>query len=1079
MKLKFKPWAIGPGVSKLLMIMKLVIAILFITLTQVHASSLAQTVTVHAKNVPIEKVLKKITRQGDYHFIYDSKLEVLQTKTVTIDADHASLKEVLDECLAGLPVTYTIIQQTVAIKGVTPPVQEHSNMTVTGTVTDEKGTPLAGASVRIKDKVLAVTTDINGNFSLTAENGAVLVISYTGYITREITLTGQTSLTVTLKEQVKDLGEVVVVGYGNQRKSDITGAISVVSGKAMESRPNSQFGDLIEGKTAGVQVMSSSGKPSDGFSIRIRGTSSINSNSDALYVVDGVPISDTRSLNPADIESISILKDASSAAIYGAQGANGVVLITTKKGKAGKSVVQFDSYLGSSSVRKELSVLNAEQYKALMIEMGQNTDWSQYTANTNWQDEVFQHGRSQNYQVSISGRNEKTGYYISGGWMGQVGAVRSSEMDRGNFRVNLDQKVKDWFKVGANVAYTRYHDVGLNDNLQVNSGGVILGALTTPPVIGVYNADGTFTRNPFQDWENPLASTDGVKQGYVTQRILGNMFSEINFIPELKWRANIGIDNSNSTYHSFRDPFHTDQGRSNGGISDYNTNLANFWIVENTLTYTKSIQKHNFTALGAVVFQKNNWENSYIERRGFTGDAVTTPNGGATVSNATADISAKANQSYLSRVTYDYDNRYLLTANFRADNSSNFGPGHRWGYFPSFSAGWRISKEQFFKTDFINDLKLRAGWGIVGNDQIGNLAYLAQVGVSATYPIGATTYPGTYPSTIGDSNLKWEQTQQTDIALDVSFLQSRINLTAEVYNKKTTDLLLYLPIPYSTGLNTGIRNVGAVRNNGLELSLNTKNFVNEFKWESDFNISFNRNKILNLVGQQIPGAALSSREDIALNKQGYPLGMFYGYVADKVDPVTGNLFYLDSKGNDTFNPNAATDRVFIGNPNPKFIYGFTNSFSYKSFALTVFLQGTYGNDVFDATRIETEAMEGPKNQSTAVLRRWEQAGDITDIPRSGNSNNSRVSSRFVEDGSYLRVKTATLSYNLPKSLLSKAKIASAKVYVTGENLFTITGYSGYDPEVNFAGANSNTVLGIDYGTFPQTRNLIFGLSVQF
>lgn len=1079
MKLKLKPGAIGLPWSKLFMIMKLIIAILFITLVQVHAGTLAQNVTIHEKNVSIEKVLKQITRQSGYHFIYDSKLDVLKTKKVTIDADQVTIGAILDQCLTGVPVGYTIIQQTIALKGIaqTPPVQ--ANITVTGTVTDEKGAPLIGASVRIKGKQVGVATDLNGAFSLKdVENNAILIVSYTGYITREIPLTGQSQLKITLKQQINDLGEIVVVGYGSQRKGDITGAVSTVSGKELESRPNSQFGNLIEGKTAGVQVLSSSGKPSDGFNIRIRGTSSINSSSEPLYVVDGVPVSDTRSLNPGDIESLSILKDASSAAIYGAQGANGVVLITTKKGKAGKAKVELDAYMGNSSIRKKLDLLNAAQYKALMIEMGQNTDWTQYTANTDWQDEIFQHGRSQNYQLSISGKSDKTSYYISGGWMGQVGAVRSSEMDRGGLRVNLDQAINKWFKVGTNIAYTHYHDVGLTDNIQVNNGGVIFGALNTPPVIGVYNADGTFTRNPFQDWENPLANTDGVQQGYVSQRLLGNVFSEINFLPELKFRTNVGIDNSNGVYKKFVDPFRTDAGRSNKGISDYNTDQENYWIVENTLSYTKTIQKHNFSALGAVVFQRNDWEKNAVERVGFTGSAVTTPGGGATVTNASADVSAKANQSYLSRVTYDYDSKYLLTANFRADNSSNFGPGHRWGYFPSFSAGWRISREKFFKFDLINDLKLRAGWGIVGNDQIGSYAYLAQVGVSSSYPIGGTILPGTYPSSIGNSDLKWEQTQQTDLALDVSFLQSRINFTAEVYNKKTTDLLLYLPIPFSTGLNTGIRNVGSVQNRGLELSLNTKNFVNKFKWETDFNISFNRNKIIDIVGQQITGGGVSLRDDITLNKQGYPLGMFYGYVADKVDPATGDLFYLDSKGNSTFSPNAATDKVFIGDPNPDFIYGLTNTFSYKNFSLNVFLQGTYGNDVFNATRLETEAMEGPKNQSTAVLRRWIKSGDVTDIPRSNNINNSRASTRFIEDGSYLRVKTLTLGYNLPQSILSKVKISNAKLYVTGENIFTITGYTGYDPEVNYAGGN-NTIQGIDYGTYPQTRNLIFGLNVSF
>jgi len=948
---------------------------------------------------------------------------------------------------------------------------------VTGTVKEKTGAPLPGVSIVLEGTKRASSTDANGRFSINATKGSVLIFNMVGFKAQKINV-NDSPINITLVDDVKELAEVVVVGYGSQRKGNITGSVAVISDKALESRPNTQFGNLIQGKTAGVQVLSSSGKPSEGFSIRIRGTSSINTSSEPLYVVDGVPVSDTRSLNPADFESISVLKDASSAAIYGAQGANGVVLITTKKGKAGKTKVDFNSYFGSSSVWKKLDVLNSAQYQALMTEIGQNTDWSLYTANTNWQDKVFQNGRSQNYQLSMSGANDKTTYYVSGGWMQQVGAVRSSEMDRANFKVNLEQKVNNWAKVGTNLAYTRYHDVSLNDNQAVNQGGVILGVLSTPPIIDVYNADGTFTRNPLQDWENPIATTDGVDRGYKNQRLLGNIFSEINFIPELKLRTNVGIDFGNAATNSFQDPVRTGWGRANGGIGIYNTNLSNYWIVENTLSYAKTIQKHNFSALGAVVFQKNNWESSGIERRKFTGSAVVTPNGGSVVQIASTDKSAKANQSFLSRVTYDYDGKYLLTANFRADNSSNFGPGHRWGYFPSFSTGWRVSREKFFQADFVNDLKLRAGWGIVGNDQIRNYAYLARVGVTASYPVGPTILPGTYPSSIGNSDLKWEETQQTNLAVDLSILRSRVNFTAEVYKKKTTDLLLELPIPYSTGFGSGIQNIGSVQNKGLEFLLNTKNFVNKFQWETDFNMSFNRNKVLNIVGQEISGGGVSGRGDVALNREGYPLGMFYGYVADIVDPVTGNLFYLDAKGNSTFSPNPDTDRVFIGNPNPDFIYGLTNTFSFKNFGLSVFLQGTQGNDVFNATRIETEAMEGPKNQSAAVLRRWAKSGDITDIPRSGNSSNSRISTRFVEDGSFLRVKTATLSYNLPKSVLSKAKISNARVYLTGENLFTITGYSGFDPEVNFAGS-SNTVQGIDYGTYPQTRNLIFGLSVSF
>lgn len=1050
----------------------------------VAASGKAQSISISEHNAPLTKVFREIKRQTGYTFIYKDAL-LQKAKNVSFDIRNASLRQILDTCLRDQPFSYAIISKLIVIKEKELPVNKDQAsaaalpITIQGKITNEKGEPLAGANIREKGTNSSTVSEQDGSFKITVTNaGAQVVISYIGYVTKEIAVGGQKFLSISLALANSKLNEIVVVGYGTQRRADITGSVSVVSGKEMESRPNTQFGLLIEGKAAGVQVLSSSGKPSDGFSIRIRGTSSINSSSDPLYVVDGVPISDTKALNPSDIESVSILKDASSAAIYGAQGANGVVLITTKRGKSGKPRVEFNSYTGYSSIIKKLDVLNATQYKALMTEMGYNTDWSRYTANTDWQNMIFQHGRSQNYQLSVSGRNDKTGYYISGGWMQQVGAIRSAEMDRGNFKINIDQTINDWLKVGTNISYVKYHDVGLTDNTQVNSGGVILGALNTPPVIGVYNADGTFTMNPFQAWENPIAFTDGWSQGYNQQRILGNVFSEISFIPGLKLRTNAGIDNNNSTYHGFEDPYRTADGRSNQGAGKYSTSIANYWIVENTLSYTKAIQKHSFGGLAAIVFQKNNWEQSYVERIGFSGSAVTIPDGGATVAAASAEISAKANQSYLGRLNYAYDDKYLLTANFRADNSSNFGPGHRWGYFPSFSAGWRISKEKFFHTNVVNDLKLRAGWGITGNDQIGTYAYLAQVGVTASYPIGGTILPGTYPSTLGDGDLKWEQTQQTNLAMDLSIFQSRVTFTAEVYDKKTTDLLLNLPIPYSTGLNTGIRNVGSIQNKGLELSVNTKNFVNKFQWETDFNISFNRNKILNIVGQQITGASLSQRDDISMNKAGSPLGMFYGYIADIVDPATGDLFYRDAKGNSTFSPNAATDKVFIGNPNPKFFYGLTNTFSYKNLSLIVFVQGTQGNNIFNATRIETEAMEGPKNQSTAVLRRWEKAGDKTDIPRSNNSNNSRVSTRFVEDGSYLRVKTVTLSYNLPRPVLNKAKISEAKLYFTGENLFTVTRYSGYDPEINYAGG-STTTQGVDYGTYPHTRNLVVGLTVSF
>jgi len=1075
-------------VAKTWMIMKLTTVFMLAFCLHASAKGYSQNVTLTHKNVSLAKVFKEISRQTGYTFVYTESL-LQKAKKVSITTVNASLDQVLNECFKGQTLTFSILNKLIIIKEKEKESQQEKiynappapPITIQGKVTNDKGEPLAEATVTEKGTDNASKTNGDGNFSIrvSGEN-STLVISYVGFLTREVAVGSQRTINVTLAAANTSLSEVVVVGYGTQRRGNITGAVGTISEEEFENRPNTQLGSVIQGKTAGVQVISPSGKPSAGLSIRIRGTSSINASSDPLYVVDGVPTTDTRSLNPGDIESISVLKDASSAAIYGAQGANGVVLITTKRGKSGQPVFEFSTYRGYASVWKKLDVLNGEQYRALMTELGKNTDWSKYTANTNWQDEVFQAGTSQNYQLSLSGKNERTTYYISGGWVQQKGAVRSSEMDRFNFKVNLEQKVKNWLSLGTNLTYTRYHDVDVSDNQAVNQGGVILGVLSTPPVIEIYNQNGTFTSNPFQNWENPISSTDGSDRGYKNQRLLGNIYTDINFLRELKFRSSFGIDYSNATYDYFLDPIRTSYGRANSGIGQYNTNLSNYWIFDNTLSYTKNFSGHNISALAGAVSQKYLWENSSIERRNFSGIAVTTPNAGAVIQSASADKSEKANTSFISRINYDYIGKYLLTANFRADASSNFGPGNRWGYFPSFSVGWRISQEDFFKeVTLVNDLKIRAGWGIVGNDNVGNYAYFGRVGVGANYAIGGVAQPGNYPSSIQNNDLKWEETEQTNIGLDVSILKSRVTVSADAYLKKTNDLLLNVPLPRSTGFDVGLQNAGSVENKGLEFQVNTKNFVRTFQWETDFNISFNRNKVINLVGQTVVGGGVAGRGDVSYTTEGQPIGLFYGYVADIVDPATGNLLYINGKGNSTFNP-AASDRVVIGNPNPDFIYGLTNTFTYKNLGLNIFIQGAKGNEIFNASRIETEGMIDPKNQSAAVLNRWTTPGQVTDIPKAvaDNTNNSRISTRFVEDGSYLRIKSATLSYTLPADLIKKAHFGSARIYVTGENLLTFTKYKGFDPEVNYAGG-SNTVQGIDYGTYPQTRNLILGLNITF
>lgn len=955
---------------------------------------------------------------------------------------------------------------------------------ISGQVIDNTYTPLPGVSVIVKGTTIGATTDFDGNYTINGEidNTSILVFSFLGLKTQEITVGDQTIIDMILEDDIDILNEIVIIGYGSQLKKDITGSVITIKSDNFESRPNTQVGSLIQGQSSGVQVISDSGKPTAGFSIRIRGTNSINASSEPLYVVDGVPTTDTRSINPSDIDTITVLKDASSAAIYGAQGANGVVLITTKRGVTSKPKVTLDIYTGVSQVWNTLPVLNGEQYRDLMTEMGLSTNWDIYTERTDWQHEVFQNGFSQNYQASVSGMVEDTNYFVSIGHLSQEGAVRSSELARTNFKINLDQEINNWLKIGSRLAYTSYKDVDVNDNNSVNQGGVLLGALTTPSIIGVYNEDGMFSSNPFQNWENPLASTDGLDREYNNHRILGNIYLEAKFLEDFKYRFNYGIDNGHGVFDSFLDPFRTGFGVAIGGQGINNTDKRSYHILENTLTFDKSFDKHSIEALVGSVSQKFKFENSSIETRNFASATITTPNGGSEIFSASASKSEKTNTSFLSRINYSYDDKYLLTANFRADGSSVFGPNKRWGYFPSFSLGWRVSNEKFIgDNSFIEDLKIRAGWGIVGNDNIDPYSYLGRVGSGANYPFGGVAQPGTFPSSLENLELKWEESQQTNLGVDLSIFNKRVNLIVDAYIKTTQDLLLNAPLPTTTGFDSAIRNIGKIQNKGLEFAVNTNNIdSNNLTWDSGFNISFNRNEVIDLVGQELlQGSITGSRGEASLVREGEPLGTLYGYIFGGVDPTTGNAYYIDQDGNSTFTP-SPEDRTIIGDANPDFYYGLTNTLSYKGFGLFVFLQGTYGNDMLNVTRIETEGMIDPKNQSIAVLNRWQQPGDITNIPVAsfGNTDNSRVSTRFIEDASYLRFKTISLSYNLPQQVLEKLGVSALRIYGTGENIFTITNYSGFDPEVNAFGG-SNTIQGIDFGTYPQTRNLILGLSVTF
>jgi TonB-linked SusC/RagA family outer membrane protein len=1082
--LRYSPWL------KRLLIMKMIaILLLVVGLTSSYAESDAQTAKLNLKfkSGTVKDVIEEIERQTDLSFMYDNNVFRVD-RPITIDAENETVKSVIEKLISGENLKYEMVNRYIVITSDNNSTNVQQQKSVSGKVTDSSGNVLPGVSVVVKGTTTGTITDANGNYRLNnIPENATLQFSFIGMKANEAVVGNKTVVNTVMAEETFGIDEVVAVGYGTMKKGDVTGALSVVTSKEFESRPTTQLGDALEGKIAGVQISKPSGQPQAGYNIRIRGISTITAGSEPLYIVDGVPTTSINEIDPTDIESISILKDASSAAIYGASGSNGVVLITTKRGSNQETKVNFNAYYGVANVWKKQDVLDASQYKELMTEMGKTTDWSLYKYNNNWQDRVFRSAQTKNSQISVSGGNEKTSFYLSGSYLNQEGVVITNSLEKYNFRVNLDHKISNAVKIGTSISYSKWNDVSVSEGGKWSTANAIL---TGSPVTDVYDADGTFSINPFiSDLENPVALLLQDEHGYKNHRFNGNMYAEISILKELKFKSMFGIEEQNGTYNSWIDPIRSRWGRTNQGLASYSNSQNLYWISENTLSFNKVVGDHNIGAMAGFITSERNSEGSSIDAKGFGSPAVHTVNAGAT-RNAGYWESAKSNAAFLGRINYGYADKYLLTANFRADASSVFGANSKWGYFPSFSAGWRISKEGFFgENNTLNDLKIRAGWGIVGNDQVGDYSSFGLVSPGSFYVIGGQKVPGTAISSMENADLKWEQTAQTNIGVDASLLNSRINISADYYIKNTTDMLLKSPIPGSVGMgydgSFATKNIGSMTNKGLEFQVNSKNLVGELKWTTDFNISFNKSEITKLdKGVPIKTGYISFRGNVAIAQEGEPLGTFFGYVADGVDPQTGMMKYKDLDNSGDLNDG---DQTLIGNANPDFTYGLTNNFSYKRITFSFFFQGVQGNDIFNASRIETEGMYLAINQLATVADRWKKPGDITDIPKSsgdGDDHNSLLSSRYVEDGSYLRLKSATLGYDLPKSICNKLKAQKLYVYVTGENLLTFTKYSGFDPEVSIYGRGSDNALkniapGVDYGVYPQSRTFLFGINLTF
>ncbi|MCZ4245637.1 TonB-dependent receptor [Pedobacter sp. HCMS5-2] len=946
------------------------------------------------------------------------------------------------------------------------------NVTIKGLVKDQKGLPLPGVSVKVKGTNQGASTQDNGSYTISAPNNATLEFSFIGFKTLEEVVNNRSSINVTLSDDNQQLNEVVVIGYGTTTKKDLTTAVVSISSKDIENQPVTNPLQAIQGKAAGVQVISQSGKPGSGVSVSIRGNTSITASNSPLYVIDGVTSRNADFLNPGDIETLTILKDASAAAIYGSSGANGVVLITTKKGSSDKMRVAFNAFTGFSNLWQKIDVLNASQYNALMKDMNYTTFGNQ---NTDWQDVTFGTGTQNNYQVSLSGGIKGGQYYFSTGYQQDKGTVAPAVLDKYTANFNGSQNITSWLKLTGTAAFTYRKSVDVGDNSGVSGGGVILSALSTPPTIGIYNDLGQYAGNPNQGgWENPIAYAYRMTNGTRNFRFLGSFAAQVNFTKDLYLKSSISTNLNRNGYTSFLDPFMSEYGRTQQGRFQSNRTKDNVWLNENILNYTKNVGKNAFTATGGMTIQESDYKYYTYEDSKYLDANKNLLPAATSISPTLPAFAQWSKRSYLARVTYAYDGKYLFSSNFRADGSSRFAPEKRYGYFPSASVGWRISGENFMKeSKTINDLKIRGSWGKVGNDEgIGDYAYLE---------LYQPTTQGSYNFIqLANPDLTWEKTTQTNIGLDLSMFNSRVTFTADAYLKKTNDLLLNVPLALSTGFDTQARNVGSMENKGLEFVLSTKNFVkSKFTWSTDLNFSLNRNKVTSLGNSlsSIDFGGIDSRDQAIRVQVGQPLGAFYGYVYQGVNPQTGDAVYADLNKNGSVD---ADDRTYIGNAQPKFTYGINNNLTYGSFGLSFFFQGVQGNDIFNASRIDLEGLYDSKNQSTAVLDRWTTPGQVTNIPKvtKGNTDNSRTSSRFVEDGSYLRLKSATLSYNFGANTLKKLNMSKVTIFATGYNLLTFTKYTGFDPEVQRYDANSPS-MGIDYGTYPQSRTFLFGVNVGF
>ncbi|PTR01508.1 TonB-linked SusC/RagA family outer membrane protein [Mucilaginibacter yixingensis] len=985
---------------------------------------------------------------------------------------------------------------------------------VTGTVTS-KGEPMPGVTVTVKGTTRATTTNKEGQFSIKLNNANdVLVFSMVGFGRQEVAVGNRTTLTVELSETSSSLNEVVVVGYGSQIRKNLTSSIASVKGEEIARVPVTNLDAAIQGKVAGVQVVQNSGAPGDETYIRIRGNGSLFGENRPLYVIDGVPMNNipagvsplggdgqritaTNDINPNDIESIDVLKDAAATAIYGSRAAAGVILITTKKGKEGRARFNFNGYTGVSEITKRLPLLNGDQYVDLITQERANAGLAvdptitKTGINTNWQDAIFKSAPISEYNMSVSGGTKDISHYLSVGYLDQTGTIVGQQhFSRINGRINLDYKATSNLRIGfsMNGTYSLNHRI---DN-SFSGQSVLANALIYNPNYPVYNADGSYYYDANRRATNPVMLANELRFVSIVNRYVGNIYGEYSILPNLKFKTSFGMDNQGIQDDRYQSTQVNNQSAATGA-ADFFTQML--WLNENTLTYTPKLSGGH--VLSGVIGEST--QVTSIRRIGAAGntsatdliEAVT----GFTNRTEASDYRSKSGLlSYFGRVNYSFKDRYLVQLAGRIDGSSRFGANQKYGFFPTISGGWRISNEEFMKNQHaVSDLKLRASIGTSGSQEgLGNdFPSLATYATAVNYG----TEAGIAASALSNKDLSWEATTQTNLGLDLSLFDSRVNLTVDAYLKQTNRLIFKLDLPYTSGFaRTNGANIGKLQNKGIDIALSTDNIRGKFRWSTNYNMSFNRTKITDLpqlvIGdptssdftESLPGL-YGTTLPTSIYRVGEAVGSFFGYKSSGVNPTTGNMVYQDTNGDGKIN---AADRVIIGNALPKFTGGFTNTFSYKGFDLSVFLYFSYGNQVYNQTRAILERMAGYNNGDVKTLQYWTPTNTTTDVPKpmfndpvvTNSLTNGEMSSRWVEDGSFIRLKNITLNYNLPATFLKRLHIQSAKVFISGQNLALWTHYSGYDPEAQNQSVK-NSQLGIDYAVQPQPRTLSAGFNVSF